>query len=146
MRLVFTALCSVALGACSHATVPNDTRADAFTGAVTGVIVLPDSGANGLSCSQIDVFATTTDEKGATLRVGRPSVHQGQGRCSYEITDLPPAMALIVHVEAPAGVRCGNGASLAFSAQNQEAVSLKDSNEGQMRDFHPQCSATTSSL
>ena len=43
MRLALTAFCSVALAACSHATVPNDSRADAFTGAVSGVIVLPDA-------------------------------------------------------------------------------------------------------
>jgi hypothetical protein len=143
MRLALTAFCSVALGACSHATVPNDSRADAFTGAVSGVIVLPDAGANSLNCTQLSVFATTIDEKGATLRVGRPAVHQGQGRCSYEISDLPPAMALTIHVEAPDGVRCGNGASLAFAAQNQEAIMVKD-NEGRMQDFRPQCSTTTS--
>jgi hypothetical protein len=143
MRLALTAFLAVALAACSHATVPNDSRADAFTGAVTGVITLPDAGANGPNCTQLNVFATAIDETGATLRVGRPSVHQGQGRCSYEITNLPPAMALTVHVEAPEGVRCGNGASLAFAAQNQEAISVKD-NEGRMQDFRPQCSTTTS--
>jgi hypothetical protein len=143
MRLVLTAVCSLALAACSHATVPNDSRADAFTGAVSGVITLPDSGANALSCTQITVFATTVDEKGTTLRVGRPAVHQGQGHCSYQITDLPPAMALTVHVEAPSGVLCGNGAALAFAPQNQEAISLKD-DEGRMQDFRPQCSAATS--
>ncbi len=143
MRLALTALCSVALAACSHATVPNDTRADAFTGAVSGVIVLPDDGTNSVNCTQLNVFATTVDDKGATLRVGRPSVHQGQGRCSYEISDLPPAMALTIHVEPPEGVRCGNGASLAFAGQSQEAILVKD-NEGKMQDFRAQCSATTS--
>jgi len=143
MRLALTALCSLALAACSHATVPNDSRADAFTGAVSGVIVLPDNGTNGLSCTQLNVFATTVDEKGATLHVGRPSVHQGQGRCSYEISNLPPAMALTIHVEPPEGVRCGNGTSLAFAAQNQEAIQVND-NEGRMQDFRPQCSTTTS--
>jgi hypothetical protein len=143
MRLALTAFCSVALAACSHATVPNDSRADAFTGAVSGVIVLPDASANSVNCTQLNVFATTVDDKGATLRVGRPAVHQGQGRCSYEISDLPPAMALTIHVEAPDGVRCGNGASLAFAAQNQETIQVKD-NEGRMQDFHAQCNATTS--
>lgn len=143
MRLVLTAICSVAVAACSHATVPNDSRADAFTGAVSGVITLPDSGTNNLSCTQISVFATTVDEQGNTLRVGRPAVHQGQGHCSYEITNLPPAMALTVHVEPPDGVRCGNGAVLAFSTQSQEVISVND-HEGRMRDFRPQCSATTS--
>jgi hypothetical protein len=143
MRLALTAFCSLALAACSHATVPNDSRADAFTGAVSGVIVLPDNGANGLSCTQLNVFATTVDEKGATLHVGRPSVHQGQGRCSYEISNLPPSMALTIHVEPPEGVRCGNGASLAFAGQNQEAIQVND-NEGRMQDFRPQCSAATS--
>jgi hypothetical protein len=143
MRLVLTALCSIGLAACSHATVPNDSRADAFNGAVSGVIVLPDSGANALDCTQIAVFATATDDKGATVRVGRPSVHQGQGRCSYQITDLPPALALTIHVDPPTGVRCGNGASLAFSSQTQDTISLKDDEAG-LRDFHPQCSATTS--
>jgi hypothetical protein len=144
MRLVLTLLCAVALAACAHATVPNDQRADAFTGAVSGVIVLPDASAGDLACTQIAVYATTTDEKGGALRVGRPSVHQGQGRCSYEINDLPPGMPLMVHVDAPAGVRCGNGASLAFAAQSQESFSVKD-NEGQTRDFRPQCSTATSS-
>jgi hypothetical protein len=145
MRLILTAFCSLAVAACSHATVPNDSRADAFTGAVSGVITLPDSGTSDLSCTQISVFATTVDEKGNTLRVGRPSVHQGQGHCSYEISDLPPDMTLTVHVDPPAGMRCGNGAALAFSAQNQEGISLKD-NQGRMQDFRPQCSATTSAL
>jgi hypothetical protein len=144
MRLVLTALCLMGVAACSHATVPNDSRADAFNGAVSGVIVLPDSGANALDCTQIAVFATTTDDKGATVRVGRPAVHQGQGRCSYQITDLPPAIALTLHVEPPSGVRCGNGASLAFASQSQETISLKDDEAG-LRDFRPQCSAATSS-
>jgi hypothetical protein len=143
MRLALTAFCSVALAACSHATVPNDSRADAFTGAVSGVIILPDAGANSINCTQLNVFATTVDDKGATLRVGRPAVHQGQGRCSYEISDLPPAMALTIHVEAADGARCGNGASLAFAAQNQETIQVQD-NEGRMQDFRPQCNATTS--
>jgi hypothetical protein len=143
MRLALTAFCSVALAACSHATVPNDSRADAFTGAVSGVIMLPDAGANNLNCTQLNVFATTVDDKGTTLKVGRPAVHQGQGRCSYEISDLPPAMALTIHVEGPEGVKCGNGTSLAFAAQNQEAITVKD-NEGRMQDFRPQCSTTTS--
>jgi hypothetical protein len=144
MRLISAVFCSVAMAACAHATVPNDTRADAFTGAVTGVIVLPDSTASDSACTQISVYATTVDDKGANLRVGRAFVHQGRGRCSYEITDLPPGMALIVHVDAPAGMTCGNGTSLAFSAQDQEAFSVKN-DEGRMRDFHPQCSASTSS-
>lgn len=143
MRFVLTAICSVVVAACSHATVPNDTRADAFTGAVSGVITLPDSGTNNLSCTEISVYATIVDEKGTTVRVGRPAVHQGQGHCSYEITDLPPGMVLTVHVEPPDGVRCGNGAVLAFATQNQEAISVND-HEGRMRDFRAQCSATTS--
>jgi hypothetical protein len=145
MRPVLTLLSAMALAACSHATVPNDQRADAFTGAVSGVIVLPDSSAGDVSCTQINVYATTTDEKGGELRVGRPAVHQGQGRCSYQIDDLPPGLPLMVHVEAPTGVKCGNGASLAFAAQSQDTISVKD-NEGRTRDFRPQCSAATSSL
>jgi hypothetical protein len=144
MRSVLATFCLIGAAACSHATVPNDSRADAFNGAVSGVILLPDSGASGLNCDQLSVFATAPDDKGATLRVGRPSVHQGQGRCSYQISDLPPALPLTIHVEPAAGVRCGNGASLAFAVQSQEpTVSLKD-DEGQLRDFRPQCNATTS--
>ncbi len=144
MRLILAVLCSVAMAACAHTTVPNDNRADAFTGAVSGVIVLPDSTATDSACTQISVYATTTDDKGGTLRVGRSFVHQGRGRCSYEITDLPPEIALMVHVDAPAGMTCGNGASLAFAAQTEEPVSLKD-NEGRMRDFRAQCTTSTSS-
>jgi hypothetical protein len=144
MRPVLAVLSSFALAACSHATVPNDTRADAFTGSVSGVILLPDSSAGDATCAQIAVYATATDEKGATLRVGRSFVHQGRGRCSYEINDLPPGLALLVHVDAPAGMTCGNGASVAFAAQNQDAFSLKN-DEGRTRDFRPQCNATTSS-
>jgi len=142
MRPVLTFLCAVALAACAHATVPNDQRSDAFTGAVSGVIVLPDS--SDVACTQISVYATTTDEKGGELRVGRPAVHQGQGRCSYQIDDLPPGTPLMVHVDVPAGVKCGNGASLAFATQNQESFSVKD-NEGRTRDYRAQCNATTSS-
>jgi hypothetical protein len=143
MRLTLAVLSSLALGACATATVPNDTRADAFTGAVTGVIALPES-AGDSACTQIAVYATAADDKGAVLRVGRAAVHQGRGRCSYEITDLPPDFAITVHVDAPEGMRCGNGASLAFAAQVQEAFSLKD-HQGRTRDFHAQCSTATSS-
>jgi hypothetical protein len=144
MRPVLAVLCSVAMVACAHGTVPNDTRADAFTGAVSGVVALPDSIASDSVCTQIAVYATTVDDKGGALRVGRSAVHQGRGRCSYEITDLPPGVALTVHVDTPSGMTCGNGTSLAFAADNQESFSLKD-NEGRTRDFRPQCSAATSS-
>jgi hypothetical protein len=144
MRPVLAVLCSFAMAACGHATVPNDTRADAFTGSVSGVIMLPDAAPGDTTCSQVAVYATVVDDKGGTLRVGRSFVHQGRGRCSYEINDLPPGMALTVHVDAPAGMTCGNGASLAFSAQNQEPFSLKN-DEGRTRDFRAQCSAATSS-
>lgn len=144
MRLILAVFLSVAAAACAHATVPNDSRADAFTGAVSGVIILPDSTAADSACTQISVYATAIDDKGAVLRVGRSFVHQGHGRCSYEVNDLPPGMALTVHVDAPAGMTCGNGASLAFAAQTQESFSVQD-NEGKMRDFHPQCSSAASS-
>ena len=143
MRRGLAAFGLIGVAACAHATVPNDSRADAFNGAVSGVIILPDSGANALSCTQLSVFATTIDEQGTTLRLGRPAVHQGQGRCSYEITDLPPAVPFTIHVEPASGVRCGNGAALAFAAQGQETISLKE-DEGRMQDFHSQCSAATS--
>jgi hypothetical protein len=145
MRLLSVVLFSLALGACAHGTTPNDLGSEALSGYVTGVIVLPDATANGASCTQIDVYATTTDSSGAVVRVGRPSIHQGNGRCSYQIANLPPGVALTVHVQPPTGMTCGNGASLAFTTQSADAFALKD-DEGRTRDFNPRCSTSTSSL
>ena len=144
MRYLLPILCSVAVAACAHNTVPNDNRSDAFTGSVTGVIVLPDAAASATDCTQVAVYATTPDDKGAVLKVGRASVHQGSGRCSYSITDLPPGMTLTLHVEPSSGMTCGNGATLAFAAQSGASFSLKD-DEARTRDFRPQCGTATSS-
>ena len=144
MRLVLVVLCSLAVAACAHSTAPTDLGSDALSGSVSGVIVLPDSSATDSVCTQVVVYATTANDSGGVLRVGRPSVHQGRGRCSYEIANLPPGKSLTIHVEPPAGMTCGNGASLAFATQNADAFSLKD-DEARTRDFRPQCSSSTSS-
>jgi hypothetical protein len=145
MRLALAILSTVAVAGCAHSTVPSDTLTDTFTGSVSGVIVLPDSSGSNSNCTQLAVYATTPDGKGGTERVGRPSVHQGQGRCSYEISNLPADVTLSIQVEPAAGMTCGNGASLAFATQNHEPFSLKD-NTAVTRDFRAQCNASTSSL
>ncbi|MGO8969808.1 MAG: hypothetical protein ACLQDQ_09585 [Myxococcaceae bacterium] len=142
MRSVLLLLCSAAVAACSHGGVENGFNG--FTGTVTGVVVLPQPNASDDSaCTQIAIFATASDEKGQNQRVGRPSVHSQNGRCLYSIGELPPTVAVTVHVEAAAGMKCGNGTSLAFAAEGPETVSLKD-DQIVTRDFQPQCSATTS--
>lgn len=145
MRLAIAVLSTFAIAGCAHSTVPNETLTDTFTGTVSGVVVLPDSAGSNADCAQLAVYATTPDEKGGALRVGRPSVHQSHGRCSYEISNLPADVPLSIHVEPPAGLSCGNGAPVAFASQNQEPLSLKD-NTSVTRDFRAQCNATTSSL
>jgi hypothetical protein len=145
MRLTIAVFFTLAMAGCAHSSVPNDTLTDTFTGSVSGVVVLPDSAGSNADCTQVAVFATTPDEKGGALRVGRPSVHSGHGRCSYEISNLPADVALSIHVEPTAGLTCGNGAPVAFASQNQEPLSLKE-NTSVMRDFRAQCNATTSSL
>jgi hypothetical protein len=146
MRFAFAILSTIAVAACTHSTVPSDTLTDTFTGAVSGVIVLPDSSGGNSDCTQLAVYATAPDEKGGAQRVGRPSIHQGhQGRCSYDISNLPADVTLTIHVEPAAGLKCGNGAAVAFATQNQESFSLKD-NTAVTRDFRAQCNATTSSL
>jgi len=144
MRSTLFLLCSLGLAACSHGSVENGFNG--YTGAVNGVILLPDSEASDASaCTQLSVYATVTDSQGQPQRVGRASVHQGNGRCSYNIGELPPAVSITVHVEPAGGMKCGNGASLAFRTESQTNVSVED--HGLVtRDFQPQCSATTSSL
>ncbi len=142
MRSILLFLCAAGVAACSHGGVENGFNG--FTGTVTGVVVLPQ--ANGIddsACTQLAIFATAADDKGQTQRVGRAAVHSESGRCLYSIGELPPTVAVTVHVEASAGMKCGNGASLAFASQGPETVSLKD-DQIVTRDFQPQCSATTS--
>jgi len=105
---------------------------------------LPDATAGDDACTQLSVYATTTDDKGQTARVGRAAVHRASGHCSYTIAELPPAMPITIHIEAAAGMKCGNGATAAFASQGHQAFSLKD-DQFVTRDFQPQCSTTTSS-
>ncbi|MGO9829145.1 MAG: hypothetical protein ACLPJH_03325 [Myxococcaceae bacterium] len=139
MRSILLFLCAAGVAACSHGGVENGFNG--FTGTVTGVVVLPQS--DDSACNQLAIFATAADDKGQTQRVGRAAVHSESGRCLYSIGELPPAVAVTVHVEAAPGMKCGNGASLAFAPQGPETVSLKD-DQIVTRDFQPQCSATTS--
>ena len=130
------------MAACAHSTTTSDLGSESLSGSVSGVITLPDANAN--NCTQLAVYATATDDKGAVVRVGRPSVHQGTGRCSYQISNLPPDLQLNVHVEPPAGMTCGNGTTLAFAATSADSFTLK-SDEIRTRDFSAQCSGTATS-
>ena len=144
MRSTLLFLCTVAMAACSHGSVDNGFNG--FSGTVSGVIGLPDASAGDDACTQLSVYATTTDGKGQTQRVGRPTVHRGTGHCSYTVAELPPAVPITIHVDAPAGMKCGNGATPTFTSQGQQGFSLKD-DQFVTRDFQPQCNAaTTSSL
>ena len=142
MRSILLLLGSIAVAACSHGTV--EYGLNSYSGTVTGVILLPDAQASNDSCAQLSVYATVADDNGQTQRLGRAEVHRGNGRCSYTIGNLPPDKQLTLHVEA-AGMKCGNGTSLAFVSQNPQTVSLRN-DQFVTRDFQPQCSATTSSL
>jgi hypothetical protein len=143
MRSTLLPLSAVALAACSHSSV--DKGFNNFTGTVTGVIALPDATACDDASTQLSVYATTTDDKGQTQRVGRASVHRATGHCSYTVAELPPSVPITIHVDAVSGMKCGNGATAAFASQAQQGFSLT-ADQFVTRDFQPQCSATTSSL
>jgi hypothetical protein len=145
MRLTLLAVASLTAAACATGgTVPDERLTDTFTGTVNGVIVLAQPAGSG-SCSELAVYATATGEQGATpARVGRAAVHQGSGRCSYEITNLPPNVNIDLHVDPAAGMACSDGSLLTFAPSTGSSFTIND-HTSITRDFRGQCSAGHSS-
>jgi hypothetical protein len=141
MRLALLALASLTAAACATGSaVPDERLTDTFTGTVNGVIVLAQPAGSG-SCSELAVYATATSQQGgAPARVGRASVHQGSGRCSYEITHLPPNLNIDLHVDPAAGMTCSDGSLLTFAPSSGSAFTVGD-HTSITRDFRGQCSA-----
>lgn len=137
MRLALLALASLSVAACATGSaVPDERLTDTFSGTVNGVIVLAQP-AGGNACSQLAVYATAA---GQAARVGRASVHQGNGRCSYEITNLPANLDIDIHVVPAAGMSCNDGSLLSFAPSIEGAFTIAD-HTSLTRDFRGQCSA-----
>jgi hypothetical protein len=132
--------------ACATSTaLPDERLTDTYSGTVSGVITLPPSVSSSAACSSLTVFATADDGKGgAPIRLGRPSVHPGNDRCSFEISNLPSDVTLGLHVDAPASVICGSDATLDIQAQGESAFSLRGTQERTV-DFRAQCGVGHSS-
>jgi hypothetical protein len=135
------AVASLSLAACagvSSGSAPDERLTQTFNGTVNGVIVLPQK--PGVSCTELTVYATTADGAGAAqAKVGRPSVHEGNGRCSYQIDKLPP-LPIDVHVDPAPGMTCGDGSSLSFGATSVAALTI-EAHTSVTRDFRAQCGA-----
>lgn len=135
------AVASLSLAACAGATpgtAPDERLTQTFNGTVNGVIVLPQN--PGLSCGELAVYATTSGGSGgAAAKVGRPTVHEGSGRCSYQIDKLPP-VPIDVHVDPAPGMTCGDGSALSFGATGTAALTI-EGHTSVTRDFRAQCGA-----
>jgi len=139
--VLLSAVASLSLVACasvSPGSAPDERLTQTFNGTVNGVIVLPQK--PGLSCGELTVYATTADGSGnAQAKVGRPSVHEGNGRCSYQIDKLPP-LPIDVHVVPAPGMTCGDGTALSFGATSTAALTI-EGHTSVTRDFRAQCGA-----
>jgi len=142
MRTTVLLLASLSLAACASAgNVPDERLTDTFSGTVNGVIVLPQQ-AGGIPCSGLTVYATAVgDQAKSPSRLGRPSIHDGSSRCSYQIDNLPP-QPVEVHIEPAAGMACRDGSSLSFGSTGSAPFTV-NAHESVTRDFRAQCGASS---
>ena len=110
MRSAFVSvvLCSLLGCASTGNGSPNAGLED--TGRVAGVVKLPEAISDDRPCDKIAVVAMAGSDQ-----VGRSTVRQSKGRCSYELTNLPADTELQLQIKAD-GVQCSDGKALSASA------------------------------
>ena len=103
-----------------------------------GVVSLPESVKDqGNACDGLSITAALAEDP--NVLVGRATVRQSRGRCSYQISGLPSDAELKLNVQAPASWTCASGQAVSVAP----ADSLKLGNmESRNRDLNAACSAS----
>ena len=137
MKPVIAALAFLGTIACATSGSGVDPRLEyTYNSSVTGVIVVPD--ANGDVCKSLSVVATAGD-----TQVGRSAIRPSNGRCSYQIDNLPSDKDLTVKVQPTADLKCQDGSPMAFVSDDQATVKIEPA-QGKLKDFRAQCGTTRS--
>ena len=106
MRLSSSLLIAAFLAGCASGGA--NLNADATNhGVIAGVVKLPSEIADG-ACDKLSLVAMADGQQ-----VGRTSIRQSRGRCTYEISRVPEDTELTVQVKSD-GLSCPNGGTLAI--------------------------------
>ena len=139
MKPVIAALAFLGTIACATSGSGVDPRLEyTYNSSVTGVIVVPDASASSDVCRNLSVVATVGD-----TQVGRTAIRQSNGRCSYQIDNLPSDKDLTVKVQPASDLKCQDGSPMAFVTDDQAPLKLEPS-QGKLHDFRAQCGTTPS--
>jgi hypothetical protein len=139
VKPVIAALAFLGTIACATSGSGVDPRLEyTYNSSLTGVIVVPDATASSDVCRNISVVATVGD-----TQVGRTAIRQSNGRCSYQIDNLPSDKELTVKVQPATDLKCQDGSQMAFVSDDQATLKLEPS-QGKLKDFRAQCGTTRS--
>ena len=139
MKPVIAALAFLGTIACATSGSGVDPRLEyTYNSSVTGVIVVPDASASSNVCGNLNVIATAGD-----VQVGRSAIRPSNGRCSYQIDNLPSDKDVTVKVQPAGDLKCQDGSPMAFVSDNDATVKLEPA-QGKLKDFRAQCGATRS--
>jgi len=139
VKPVIAALAFLGTIACATSGSGVDPRLEySYNSSVTGVIVVPDASASSDVCRNLSVVATAVKTK-----VGRTAIRASNGRCSYQIDNLPSDKELTVKVQPATNLKCQDGSEMAFVSDEQAPLKLEPS-QGKLKDFRAQCGPTRS--
>jgi len=139
VKPVIAALAFLGTIACATSGSAVDPRLEfTYNSSVTGVIVVPDASASSNVCGNLSVIATSGD-----TQVGHSAIRPSNGRCSYQIDNLPSDKDLTVKVQPAGDLKCQDGSPMAFVSDNDATVKLEPA-QGKLKDFRAQCGTTKS--
>jgi hypothetical protein len=99
-------------------------------GSIVGVVNVGEGVSAYCEDVQVDTFAEGK-------LVGRRSIHGVEGRCQYEIADIPPNKEITVSVQPEKALSCSDGRTVKV-APEQQTVTLKE-RESKLVDFTVTC-------